>query len=620
MLSHLIVLLVCHLLGVAADPRTHHFDFNVTWVDANPDGVHERRMIGINGQWPCPTIRVRRSDRVIINMHNQLGDRNTLLHFHGLFMHGQNAMDGPEMVTQCPITPNTSFVYDFRVEQLGTYWYHSHSGSQYADGLRGFFIIDEDDDSAVPFDYDHQVELSLSDHYHLESPEIMKSFLNRYNPTGAEPIPQNTLFNSTRNATWLVQPNTTYFVRIANMAMFASQYLYFEDHKITIVEIDGVWTSPVEVDSLYITAAQRYSVLLTTKNTPATNFRIVHVMDESMLDTLPDDLITVSTNYMVYDRSQPLPGLEKRPFDEVMDSILPIDDIVLKPLLPDQILPDADYQIMLTFNMDVLGDGVTYATFNGMSYTPPKVPTLMTALSAGENATNVAIYGSNTNTFVLQPNEVVEIVLNNLDPGKHPFHLHGHNFQVVYRLPEGTDDEPIQYDADALPEFREHPMVRDTVEVLPNGYIVIRFRSNNPGVWFFHCHVDWHLEQGLAIVLVEAPTHLKDQVLPQDHLDACAALNITTVGNAVGNSVDWLDLTGERLQEKPLPAGFTTRGYIALLLCTMAAFLGVSSIYKYGIDDVTQDHAEHAIERLYAVLEKYDNVRPALEQTEPLLD
>jgi iron transport multicopper oxidase len=58
------------------------------------------------------------------------------------------------------------------------------------------------------------------------------------------------------------------------------------------------------------------------------------------------------------------------------------------------------------------------AFFNDVNYVPPKVPTLYTALSTGDNATNALIYGSHTNSFVLAQNQVVEIILNNDDPGK----------------------------------------------------------------------------------------------------------------------------------------------------------------------------------------------------------
>ena len=141
-------------------------------------------------------------------------------------------MDGAEQVTQCPIPPGHKFVYNFTIgDQSGTYWYHSHSGAQYSDGLRGFFIIEDD---TLP-SHDEEVSISVSDWYHNEASVIMGKFLNKYNPTGAEPIPQNALVNDTKNMTWTVQPDKTYLVRFVNMGMFVSQYIYLEGHKMTIV-------------------------------------------------------------------------------------------------------------------------------------------------------------------------------------------------------------------------------------------------------------------------------------------------------------------------------------------------------------------------------------------------
>jgi len=54
------------------------------------------------------------------------------------------------------------------------------------------------------------------------------------------------------------------------------------------------------------------------------------------------------------------------------------------------------------------------------------VPTLFTAFSAPSGlAANPAIYGVNSNAFVVKQGDVVEIVINNYDPGSHPFHIHG---------------------------------------------------------------------------------------------------------------------------------------------------------------------------------------------------
>ena len=86
-------------------------------------------MIGFNDSWPLPTLRVKKGDRVQLYLINGFDNLNTTLHFHGLFVRGANQMDGPEMVTQCPIPPGETYLYNFTVtDQVGTYWYHSHTG------------------------------------------------------------------------------------------------------------------------------------------------------------------------------------------------------------------------------------------------------------------------------------------------------------------------------------------------------------------------------------------------------------------------------------------------------------------------------------------------------------
>jgi len=93
-------------------------------------------------------------------------------HWHGIFQKTTNWADGAAFVTQCPITPNNSFLYEFNVEQSGTYWYHSHlcksplpdfkifandwyQATQYCDGLRGAMVIyDPQDPHRALYDVD----------------------------------------------------------------------------------------------------------------------------------------------------------------------------------------------------------------------------------------------------------------------------------------------------------------------------------------------------------------------------------------------------------------------------------------------------------------------------------
>lgn len=177
---------LCVFLSTYVSAELRTYDFNVSWINRNPDGLQERRVIGINGQWPLPYITADVNDTVVVNLYNGLGDESTSLHFHGLFQNGTTHMDGPGQVSQCPVPPGSSFTYKFTIQQPGTYWYHSHVDGQYPDGLRAPLII-HDPQNPFADQYDEELVLSLSDWYHDEMPEMLKRFMSVTNPTGAEP-------------------------------------------------------------------------------------------------------------------------------------------------------------------------------------------------------------------------------------------------------------------------------------------------------------------------------------------------------------------------------------------------------------------------------------------------
>ncbi|KAI9893282.1 MAG: hypothetical protein M1814_000411 [Vezdaea aestivalis] len=460
--------LAASLLAPTGLAATRNYDFNVEWVTASPDGF-ARPVMGINGQWPIPTITADVGDIVIVDVHNKLGNQTTALHFHGLYQNGTANMDGPAGVTQCAIPSGASMRYNFTINQPGTYWYHSHVNGQYPDGLRGPLIIN---DPKSPFkgQYDEELVITLSDWYHDQMPMLISKFLSVTNPTGAEPVPESALMNDTQNFKIPVQPGKTYMLRIVNMAAFAAQYFWIEGHKMRIIEVDGIYTDAAEADTIYLTAAQRYSVLVTTMNDTSANFPIVGSMDQDLFDKVPDGLNPNVTGWLVYNSQAPTPE------PKLLDDFAEFDDFTLVPYDKVPLLDKVDHSFNLDVKMDNLGDGANYAFFNDITFVQPKVPTLYTVLTTGETAMNPKVYGANTQAIILKKNEVVEIVLNNDDPGKHPFHLHGHEFQVVVR----SDEEAGFYNGSGSVELPVTPMRRDTVMVRPQGNLVLRFRADNP--------------------------------------------------------------------------------------------------------------------------------------------
>ena len=549
------------------------YDWDIGYTTANPDGQAERQVIGVNGKWPPPPVELTEGDRVIITARNSLPDQPMSLHAHGIFQNGTNYYDGPLDVTQCGIAPNTSLTYNFTVEQHGTYWIHSHVVGQYPDGIRSPFIIHAKNETAK---YDAEYTIPVSDWYHDTMPVLIPQFMSVTNPTGAEPIPDSALMGDTQNATYAVEPGKTYRLRFVNMGAFAMFHVWIEGHNMTVIELDGVDMKGYETPGIMIAAAQRVSVLVTAGNY-TTNFPIVGAMDVDMFDTPPVGNPNV-TSYLVYNKDAPLP--DPAEIDEFVD----FDDFDIEPV-DEMGVVDPDSSVTLGVVFDNLDDGVNYAFFNDWSYRAPNIPTMFTALSSDNYSMQSTIYGGNINGFVLDHNQMIQIVINNADAGKHPFHLHGHVFQLVYR----SEEDAGEYDPTVdLGPFPNNPMRRDTVQVPPNGFALLRFRADNPGIWLFHCHIEWHIVSGLIATMVEAPDVMQATLtVPQDIMDQCRVQGTPVVGNAAGKPFDSVahayDLSGEHVQQDSLPGGFTAKGYVAMAGCVVSAVLGMATIVWYAL-------------------------------------
>ncbi|KAG0098956.1 hypothetical protein BGZ93_009749 [Podila epicladia] len=548
------------------------YNWNITYVNTNADGLFERRVIGINGQFPPPAINVTLNDTLVINVINQI-DEPTSLHAHGLFQIGNNQMDGPSMVTQCPIPPGANFTYNIPITQTGTYWIHGHHKGHYVDGLRAPLIIHNPNET---YHYDDEYTIAFADWYHQEHAVLLAQYLSIFNPSGAEPVPQSGLINQATDQKFQFVPGKTYRLRIINMSALAMFHFHIDGHDMQIIEIDGVDVMRTPVLSFPVSAAQRYSVLVTAKNSTANNYLLHGDMDPMMFDSVPADLQLNVTGMIVYNDSAPLAPEETSEWPD-------FEDATIVPVTPKPTtIPNTQYVLNAAFS--VLDDYINKATFNDVTYVMPKVPSLYTALSMGNDSlsSNPEVYGKYSNPLVLAHNNMIEIVINNQDAGNHPFHLHGHVFQVVGR---GTG----VYDPASGPypfylNTTENPLRRDTVLVRSEQNVAIRFKADNPGVWFFHCHIEWHLQAGLATTMIEAPEAMAG-VLTVDpkHFEQCKALGIPYEGNAAGNQ--GLDLTGQNVGPNPLSGTFTAKGIVALVFTIIAALMGLTTVVWYARDD-----------------------------------
>ncbi|KAF7290430.1 Laccase I [Mycena chlorophos] len=482
--------------------------------DIAPDG-YSRSAILVNGVFPGPLITtVKGSPQGLqLNVVDALTDSSmptsTSIHWHGITQNGTNWEDGVSFVTQCPITPSHSFAYNFHTgNQAGTFWYHSHLSTQYCDGLRGPLVIyDPADPQKHLYDVDNEsTVITLSDWYHFPSPA--HPLITLFNSTLINGLGRYEGGPLTELAVVSVARNVRYRFRLVSMSCNPDWVFSIDGHQMTIIEVDGVNHKPLTVDSLDIFAGQRYSFVLTA-NQPVANYWI------RAKPTLAGSYTGFAngTNSAIL-RYLGAP-IEEPPTTNAT-SKLPLVETNLKPLVRTPVpgVPEpgkADVNLNLVIGLSpTLGYLINNATF-----TPPSVPVLLQILSGAQTAQDLLPTGA---VYVLPHNKVIEVSIPGGSVGApHPFHLHGHNFFVV-RFPGNSTYNYVD------------PPIRDVVNTGADAsdLTTFRFVTDNNGPWFLHCHIDWHLDAGLAVVFAENTPAIQEEKPPADWEQLCPIYNASS--------------------------------------------------------------------------------------------
>ena len=163
-------------LPTLADQIRLHLKAEVVTRQILPAGEGATSMLGFNGSMPGPELRVRRGQRVRIDVENGL-EEGTAVHWHGIRL--ENQMDGVPMLTQDLINPADTKTYSFVPPDSGTYWYHSHhiSHEQVARGMMGALIVEDD----TPADVDNDITVLISDWLMQEDGSLTDEFTNMHN-------------------------------------------------------------------------------------------------------------------------------------------------------------------------------------------------------------------------------------------------------------------------------------------------------------------------------------------------------------------------------------------------------------------------------------------------------
>ncbi|EKM75113.1 hypothetical protein AGABI1DRAFT_132563 [Agaricus bisporus var. burnettii JB137-S8] len=469
-----------------------HGTLHLTNMDISPDGFKRAASV-INGVTPGPIIMIEKGDRVRMNVVNQLSDpnqhRGASIHWHGMLQKGTNFMDGTSGVNQCPITPNDSFLYDFPVEQSGTYWYHSHFGVQYCDGIRGALII-KDPKDPLRFLYDVDDEstvITLSEWYH-ESAKSLRSTIAEADSTLINGKGRYVGGPKAELSVVNIHHGKRYRLRLVSMSCEPNFVFSIDNHDLTIIEVDGVVVLPYKVNAIQMFTGQRYSAVLEANQRP-NNYWIrarPNFGRGNLTSTFEGGVNSAILRYKGAHNAEPKSRQQEKQDLLKETNLHPLFDL----LAPGKPTPDgAD----VTFDLDFSFDPAQFKfLINNKSFVSPDVPVLLQILSGARNAHELLPEGS---VYTVERGKTVQVNMpSNLIGGPHPFHLHGHTFSVV----RSADSGHFNF---------FNPPKRDVVNtgMAEGDFVSIRFRTDNPGPWILHCHVDFHLDLGLAIVFAEAP-------------------------------------------------------------------------------------------------------------------
>ncbi|GME56223.1 multicopper oxidase [Neofusicoccum parvum] len=438
-------------------------------------------------------------------------------------------MDGVVGFTQHPILPGANFTYEFDIaeDQAGSFWYHAHNQVQRADGLFGGLIVHRPSIAGSPLDpqkyeYDEERLLLIGDWYHRSANEVLAWYM-RAASFGNEPVPDSLLINGlgAYNCSKAVRarpvecvqhqgtavPNLhfdrskRYRLRLVNTGTLAGFTISITDAMLRVIEVDGgnpVSSSIATAPSVGILhPGQRTDVILSWPPDAAGESKLTITLDGEDFK-YPNPALTRTQHFPISPTTNTTTPPAGAPNDQKPTSPPPPPQIDLStltsasPLIP-PLPPTTTHTLLLYANTLKLSHraNAPHGYMNQTSWSPQATPPgLLTTLPRAQ-------WDSNQLVPHLPFSHWVTIILNNLDDGAHPFHLHGHAVRVVRTRAAlwnpwggGGGDEGFELG---------RAVRRDTVVVPRRGHVVLRFEAGNAGVWMLHCHNLWHQASGMAM-------------------------------------------------------------------------------------------------------------------------
>lgn len=392
-----------------------------------------------------------------VRLNNELGVP-TAIHWHGL--HPPNNEDGVPGVTQPVIRTGAADFYNFPIQPSGTHWMHSHQGFQEVQLLAAPLIVHDPADRARD---EQEIVIMLSDYSFTPPDEIFAKLRQGEKPSAAamkamsKPDANDVNYDAyLANDRTLGDPEVVKVekgsrvrLRIINGGSGTNFFIDLGSLTGELIATDGMPIRPVQRQRFPLAVAQRMDVILQIPSDGGA-FPILALRE----------LATEQTGIILATPGAAIPKLPEKGSSQtgLLNLDLERDLTALNPLSP----RPAD----VTSVLDLQGNMSTYQwPINGVVFDIND--------PAKEKAQVHVKYGQRA---------AIKFV--NQTPMSHPMHLHGHAFEVV-----------------AINDQRFTGALRDTILVPGKTSVTVEFDANNPGLWYVHCHILWHLAAGMAALV-----------------------------------------------------------------------------------------------------------------------
>lgn len=509
-----------------------------------------------------PTLYVDQGDTVELCLLNKLVDGVVSLHFHGLHMLHNVAMDGVGGITQAAILPMHTFCYRFEITQPpGTHFYHSHSGLQSSDGMQGAIVIRSPTSQFAREyvitlqDWTHELATTLFTKYTARNDafrgfaadypypavsilingvgqfnctsqlvshqdcDLVRRFGWRYLTTNESMPLKNTSFetngqcnpnrapflapcaNEQRHSTFQCEPGSTNLLRLIGAGFSLGLRFWVDAHKLIIVAKDGLRIHPMETDAVFLHSGERLDVAIHCDQNASQNyFMFAAVAYEYYGKQAHLKSPNVSSYAILEYTPDAQPAVAKLPPHAWPQAS--IGPVYFYPQ-PNNAAQSATERFLIWSQSK--GNWWNYeSNVSGKRLEWWEMNDYAPfAMPQNMDVLKACATGKNFTTMFGRMPLILRLTVNQT----YEFVLANNESQPHPWHIHGYSVDVIQIgrldDLDFYPQNESFSgtMRADTFVVPSKSYVQFRIFANNPGPWLVHCHMPYHSEVGMAFLL-----------------------------------------------------------------------------------------------------------------------